>query len=74
MQPLQKPLHDELGAEIEPLDLADHLGLQVLFSGRHGGRRDEGSENRKMEISNPKSQTNPKSQIANEVRMYCSGD
>jgi hypothetical protein len=30
---VQKPAHDELRAQIEPLDLVDDLGLQVSFDG-----------------------------------------
>ena len=38
VQAVQEPLHDELRAEIQPLDLADDFGLQVLLGGRHGGK------------------------------------
>src|SRR5262249_20415859 len=31
VQPCNKPLDDEPGAEVQPGDLADHLGLQVFF-------------------------------------------
>ena len=34
--PCRKPLHDELRAQVQPLDLADHFGLQVLFGGGMG--------------------------------------
>ncbi len=33
VQPRDEPLDDELGPEVEPGDLADHLGLQVLLGG-----------------------------------------
>jgi hypothetical protein len=36
VQTVQEALDDELRTEIKPLDLADHLGLQVLFSVGHG--------------------------------------
>jgi hypothetical protein len=36
VQSLQKTLHDELRAQVQPLDLIDHLGLQVFFGGGHG--------------------------------------
>jgi hypothetical protein len=35
MQALQEPLGDKLGAQIQPLDLVDDFGFQVLFNG-HG--------------------------------------
>ena len=33
VQPGDEALDDELGAQIQPRDLADHLGLQVFFGG-----------------------------------------
>ena len=36
VQALQETLDDELRAQIEPLDLADHLRLQIFFRGGHG--------------------------------------
>src|SRR5262249_53737341 len=37
MQPAQKPLDDELGAQVEPGDLADHFGAEVLLGAGHDG-------------------------------------
>ena len=43
VQAVQKPPDDELRAEIQPLDLADDFGLQVVFGGGHRkGFRDLG--------------------------------
>src|SRR5208337_3674384 len=36
MQPRDKALDDELGAQVQPRHLADDLGLQILFGGGHG--------------------------------------
>ncbi len=36
VQALQEALDDELRAQVEPRDLADHLGLQIFFDGGHG--------------------------------------
>ena len=38
VQPVQKSLHDELRAQVQPLDLVDHFGLQIFFGGGHGER------------------------------------
>ena len=35
VQSLQEPFHYELGAEVEPLDLIDHLRLQIFFDRGH---------------------------------------
>ena len=35
VQALQEALDDELGAQIEPGNLPDHLGLQILLNGGH---------------------------------------
>ena len=40
VQALQKALHDELRAQIEPRDLADDLRLQIFFDGGHRNGRD----------------------------------
>ena len=37
VQPGDEALDDELGAQVEPGDLADHLGLQVFFGGAGQG-------------------------------------
>ncbi|MEX0937076.1 MAG: hypothetical protein WDZ59_04390 [Pirellulales bacterium] len=36
VQPLQETLNDELRAQVEPSDLPDDLGLEILFDGRNG--------------------------------------
>ncbi len=38
VQPVQKPLHDELSAQIKPRNLPDDFRLQVFFDGGHGAR------------------------------------
>ena len=35
-RPCREAPNDELRAEIQPLDLADDFGLEVLFGGGHG--------------------------------------
>ncbi len=37
VQPRDEPLDDELGAQVEPRDLADHLGLEVFLGGAGQG-------------------------------------
>ena len=52
VQPRQKPLHDKAGLEVQPLNLLDHVRLQVLFRGkRHGS-----FVLRHVSIRNPQSQ------------------
>src|SRR5262245_21944455 len=39
MQPLQKPFHHKLRAQIQPLDLVDDFRLEIFFDAGHAGLR-----------------------------------
>jgi hypothetical protein len=46
VEALEEALHDELGAQVEPRDLADDLGLQILLNGGHGAEMGSGEPGR----------------------------